>query len=175
MTAELLVNVTPSETRVAYIDGGILQEIHIEREARRGIVGNIYKGRVSRVLPGMQAAFVDIGLDKAAFLHASDIMPHTECVAGEEQKQFAVRDISELVRQGQDLAVRGTWADPGANPIILTIDGTLAVAASATSDLTVATFKIPQLGLSGANTKEVSLVLTQAGHSVSAGKVTVTA
>ena len=75
MTAELLVNVTPSETRVAYIDGGILQEIHIEREARRGIVGNIYKGRVSRVLPGMQAAFVDIGLDKAAFLHASDIMP----------------------------------------------------------------------------------------------------
>lgn len=57
MTAELLVNVTPSETRVAYIDGGILQEIHIEREARRGIVGNIYKGRVSRVLPGMQAAF----------------------------------------------------------------------------------------------------------------------
>lgn len=77
MTAELLVNVTPSETRVAYIDGGILQEIHIEREARRGIVGNIYKGRVSRVLPGMQAAFVDIGLDKAAFLHASDIMPHT--------------------------------------------------------------------------------------------------
>ena len=69
MTAELLVNVTPSETRVAYIDGGILQEIHIEREARRGIVGNIYKGRVSRVLPGMQAAFVDIGLDKAAFLH----------------------------------------------------------------------------------------------------------
>ena len=71
MTAELLVNVTPSETRVAYIDGGILQEIHIEREARRGIVGNIYKGRVSRVLPGMQAAFVDIGLDKAAFLHAS--------------------------------------------------------------------------------------------------------
>ena len=81
MTAELLVNITPSETRVAYIDGGILQEIHIEREARRGIVGNIYKGRVSRVLPGMQAAFVDIGLEKAAFLHASDIMPHTECVA----------------------------------------------------------------------------------------------
>lgn len=68
--SELLVNITPSETRVAYIDGGILQEIHIEREAKRGIVGNIYKGRVSRVLPGMQAAFVDIGLDKAAFLHA---------------------------------------------------------------------------------------------------------
>ncbi|NIH11631.1 MAG: class I SAM-dependent methyltransferase, partial [Serratia symbiotica] len=65
----------------------------------RGIVGNIYKGRVSRVLPGMQAAFVDIGLEKAAFLHASDIMPHTECVAGDEKKNFIVRDISELVRQ----------------------------------------------------------------------------
>lgn len=59
-----------SETRVAYISGGILQEIHVEREAKRGLVGNIYKGRVSRVLPGMQAAFIDIGLEKAAFLHA---------------------------------------------------------------------------------------------------------
>ncbi|MGK2888567.1 MAG: ribonuclease G [Candidatus Malihini olakiniferum] len=106
MTAELLVNVTPSETRVAYINGGILQEIHIEREAKRGIVGNIYKGRVSRVLPGMQAAFVDIGLDKAAFLHASDIMPHIELVAEEKQKNFHVGDIAELVRQGQDLMVQ---------------------------------------------------------------------
>ena len=78
MSAELLLNVTPSETRVAMIEGGALQEIHVERDARRGIVGNIYKGRVSRVLPGMQAAFVDIGLEKAAFLHASDIVPHTE-------------------------------------------------------------------------------------------------
>ena len=79
MTAELLVNVTPSETRVAYIDGGILQEIHIEREARRGIVGNIYKGRVSRVLPGMQAAFVDIGLEKNAFLYAGDFGNSRNC------------------------------------------------------------------------------------------------
>ncbi|STK91451.1 ribonuclease G [Escherichia coli] len=125
MTAELLVNVTPSETRVAYIDGGILQEIHIEREARRGIVGNIYKGRVSRVLPGMQAAFVDIGLDKAAFLHASDIMPHTECVAGEEQKQFTVRDISELVRQGQDLMVQVVKDPLGTKGARLTTDITL--------------------------------------------------
>ncbi|MCV5216142.1 S1 RNA-binding domain-containing protein, partial [Escherichia coli] len=85
MSAELLLNVTPSETRVAMIEGGVLQEIHIERESRRGIVGNIYKGKVSRVLPGMQAAFVDIGLDKAAFLHASDIVPHTECVAENEK------------------------------------------------------------------------------------------
>ena len=125
MTAELLVNITPSETRVAYIDGGILQEIHIEREAKRGIVGNIYKGRVSRVLPGMQAAFVDIGLDKAAFLHASDIMPHTECVAGDEQKNFSVRDIAELVRQGQDLMVQVVKDPLGTKGARLTTDITL--------------------------------------------------
>ena len=74
MSTELLINVTPSETRVAMVESGTLQEVHIERESKRGIVGNIYKGRVSRVLPGMQAAFVDIGLEKAAFLHASDIV-----------------------------------------------------------------------------------------------------
>ncbi len=91
MTAELLVNVTPSETRVAYIDGGILQEIHIEREARRGIVGNIYKGRVSRVLPGMQAAFVDKLRIRPHFCTRVDIMPHTGMRCREEQKQFTVR------------------------------------------------------------------------------------
>ena len=85
--AELLVNVTPSETRVALVENGILKELHIEREAKRGIVGNIYKGRVTRVLPGMQSAFVDIGLEKAAFLHASDIVSHTECVDENEKKQ----------------------------------------------------------------------------------------
>ncbi|MDR0806570.1 MAG: ribonuclease G [Enterobacteriaceae bacterium] len=125
MTAELLVNVTPSETRVAFIEGGILQEVHIDRESKRGIVGNIYKGRVSRVLPGMQAAFVDIGLDKAAFLHASDIMPHTECIADNEQKQFHVRDITELVRQGQDLVVQVVKDPLGTKGARLTTDITL--------------------------------------------------
>ncbi|MFC1234798.1 ribonuclease G [Vibrio sp. F74] len=125
MSAELLINVTPSETRVAMIEGGILQEVHIEREARRGIVGNIYKGRVSRVLPGMQAAFVDIGLEKAAFLHASDIVPHTECVAENEKKQFQVRDISELVRQGQDIVVQVVKDPLGTKGARLTTDITL--------------------------------------------------
>ena len=125
MSAELLLNVTPSETRVAMIEGGTLQEIHIERDARRGIVGNIYKGRVSRVLPGMQAAFVDIGLEKAAFLHASDIVPHTECVAENEKKQFQVRDISELVRQGQDIVVQVVKDPLGTKGARLTTDITL--------------------------------------------------
>ena len=125
MSAELLINVTPSETRVAMIENGILQEVHIERESRRGIVGNIYKGRVSRVLPGMQAAFVDIGLEKAAFLHASDIVPHTECVAENEKQQFQVRDISELVRQGQDIVVQVVKDPLGTKGARLTTDITL--------------------------------------------------
>ncbi|MBD1574500.1 ribonuclease G [Vibrio sp. S17_S38] len=124
-SAELLINVTPSETRVAMIEAGILQEVHIEREARRGIVGNIYKGKVSRVLPGMQAAFIDIGLDKAAFLHASDIVPHTECVSENEKKQFQVRDISELVRQGQDIVVQVVKDPLGTKGARLTTDITL--------------------------------------------------
>lgn len=125
MSAELLLNVTPSETRVAMIEGGVLQEVHVERDARRGIVGNIYKGKVSRVLPGMQAAFIDIGLEKAAFLHASDIVPHTECVAENEKKQFQVRDISELVRQGQDIVVQVVKDPLGTKGARLTTDITL--------------------------------------------------
>jgi ribonuclease G len=71
---EILINVTPSEVRAALLENGILQEVYIERAARRGVISNIYKGRVSRVLPGMQAAFVDIGLQRTAFLHVSDIV-----------------------------------------------------------------------------------------------------
>ncbi len=73
MSEEILINVTPSETRVALVENGQLQEVHIERARKRGYFGNIYKGRVVRVMPGMQAAFVELGLDRAAFLHASDI------------------------------------------------------------------------------------------------------
>jgi len=106
MTAEVLVNVTPSETRVAIVENGILQEIHIEREERRGLVGNVYVGKVSRVLPGMQAAFVDIGLEKAAFLHASDIF--TKVVPNEEpsREPVAAKEIGQLVRQGQYIMVQ---------------------------------------------------------------------
>lgn len=125
MSVELLMNITPTETRVALVEGGILQELHIERQATKGIVGNIYKGKVSRVLPGMQAAFVDIGLDKAAFLHASDIVPHTECVAQTEKVQFKVADISELVRQGQDIMVQVVKDPLGTKGARLTTDITV--------------------------------------------------
>ncbi|MFD0966299.1 ribonuclease G [Seminibacterium arietis] len=124
-SVEILVNITPSETRIALIETGILKEVHIERQAKRGIVGNIYKGRVTRVLPGMQSAFVDIGLEKAAFLHASDIVSYTECVDENEQKQFAVKDITELVREGQDLVVQVVKDPLGTKGARLTTDITL--------------------------------------------------
>ncbi len=125
MSVELLINVTPSETRVALVESGILQEVHVERRAKRGLVGNIYNGKVSRVLPGMQAAFVDIGLDKAAFLHASDIVPHTECVADVEQEHFQAGNIAELVRQGQHLMVQVVKDPLGTKGARLTTDITL--------------------------------------------------
>jgi len=104
MTVELLANVTPQETRVAVVENGMLQEVFIERARRRGLVGNIYKGVVSRVLPGMQAAFIDIGLDKAAFLHAADIV-----VASDEEKfeQNGNGDsITRLLKDGQEILVQ---------------------------------------------------------------------
>lgn len=98
MSEEILVNVTPPETRVALIENGSVQEILVERNRRCGLVGNIYKGVVSRVLPGMQAAFIDIGLDKAAFLHASDIIAES----GENRSE----NIQELISDGDSLIVQ---------------------------------------------------------------------
>ncbi|MFD0737731.1 ribonuclease G [Lysobacter koreensis] len=115
MTEEILVNVTPRETRVAVVENGMLQELHIERGWRRGVVGNIYKGRVLRVMPGMQAAFVEIGLDRAAFLHAADIIkpaPISEGSGGDGEEAPVVlpptptRPIAELLREGQDIIVQ---------------------------------------------------------------------
>ena len=78
MSEEILVNVTPLETRVAVVDHGVLQDVQIERAANRGIVGNIYIGKVVRVLPGMQAAFVDIGEERTSFIHVADVYPLDE-------------------------------------------------------------------------------------------------
>ena len=101
MGQEILINVTPQETRVAVLEQGIAQELMIERSSSLGIVGNIYRGKVCRVLPGMQSAFVEIGLQRAAFLHAADIM---EChVDGEPQVE---RPIQEVLREGQSIIVQ---------------------------------------------------------------------
>lgn len=129
MSAELLINVTPQETRVSLIDHGVLQEVFVERDKRRGLVGGIYKGKVCRVLPGMQAAFVDIGLDRAAFLHASDVAnspldsvrnkqledtynssvpSHREPAHSEHLSPNGIThtNISALLREGQELLVQ---------------------------------------------------------------------
>ncbi len=99
---EILINVTPREVRAAVVENGVLQELMIERASRRGLIGNIYKGRVSRVLPGMQAAFVDIGLDRAGFLHVADIRPR-RVEASEEDREPAIRD---LLREGDEILVQ---------------------------------------------------------------------
>ncbi len=114
MSEEILINVTPQETRVAVVENGVLQEVHIERTRARGIVGNIYKGKVTRILPGMQAAFVDIGMDRAAFLHASDIQGRQNVSGGMPPRTAGVAEaqggpphsISELLRDGQEVVVQ---------------------------------------------------------------------
>ncbi|MEO0615960.1 MAG: ribonuclease G [Pseudomonadota bacterium] len=111
VSEEILVNVTPSEQRAAVVENGVLHEVFIERASRRGLVGNIYKGRVSRVLPGMQAAFIDIGLERTAFLHASDIAApvdpadpdHGELRAPNGDGTPSIRD---LVSEGGEILVQ---------------------------------------------------------------------
>lgn len=101
---EILINVTPQETRVAIVENGSLQEVCIERLGNRGIVGNIYKGKVNRVLPGMEAAFVDIGLERSGFLHVSDFDLGTG--AEEEGEEVHRPSISDLLHEGQSLLVQ---------------------------------------------------------------------
>src|SRR6056297_1463425 len=101
MTKELVINTTSHETRVALLEGGHIAELYIERERERGIVGNIYKGKVVRVLPGMQAAFVDIGLERAAFIHAHEVTP-----SGTPSDEHST--IGQLLHEGQALVVQVT-------------------------------------------------------------------
>ena len=100
MTEEILINVTPQETRVAITGSGVVQELLVERTMSRGRVGNIYMGRVARVLPGMQSAFIAIGLERAAFLHVADIR--------EQRKPSAepVKPIETILTEGQSVIVQ---------------------------------------------------------------------
>ncbi len=102
MSQELLVNITPMETRVALVENGVPQEIMIERSNKRGLVGNIYKGKVVRVLPGMQAAFIDIGEARTAFLHVDDLLPRDH----KNSAESAEPDIRKLLHDGQQVAVQ---------------------------------------------------------------------
>ena len=109
MTAEILINVSPREVRAALVEEGVLQEIFLERANRRGLISNIYKGRVSRVLPGMQAAFIDIGLERTAFLHASDIVHPAVGENGHPDQPVAAnagQSIQSLVTEGDEILVQ---------------------------------------------------------------------
>src|SRR6266550_5659404 len=99
MANEILINVTPQETRVAVLEQSIVQELHVERASARGLVGNIYLGRVARVLPGMQSAFIEIGLERAAFLHIADIWEH-------RQNGHENRPIERILHEGQSLLIQ---------------------------------------------------------------------
>jgi ribonuclease G len=103
MSEEILINVSPVETRVALVENGVLQEFYLERSHGLTYVGNIYRGKVVRVLPGMQAAFVDIGLERTGFIHAADMLP--ELPEGEVRRS-EVPDIRTLVREGETLLVQ---------------------------------------------------------------------
>ena len=111
MSEEILVNVTPMETRVAVVENGATQDIYIERSASRGVVGNIYAGKVQRVLPGMQAAFVDIGLERNSFIHISDI------VAGDAANGALIRDH---LHEGKKVIVQVTKEPLGSKGARLT-------------------------------------------------------
>jgi ribonuclease G len=117
MQNEILINATPGETRVAILEKGQLLDLHIERATTRNVVSNVVMGRVTRVLPGMQAAFVDIGLEKAAFLYAGDYVEDIERLEGEEGAidagprrrrggRRAPPDIGTLLQEGQEILVQ---------------------------------------------------------------------
>ncbi|MBZ0272251.1 Rne/Rng family ribonuclease [bacterium] len=123
MARELVINVTDSETRIALLESGALAEFHVEYARKLGVVGNVYKGKVIRVLPGMQAAFVEIGLERAAFLYVADVRGHREESAALDETgdvddtEETIEDelesedagglpIEELLREGQDLMVQ---------------------------------------------------------------------
>ncbi|NMF88357.1 ribonuclease G [Aromatoleum petrolei] len=99
MSIEFLINFTPQETRVAIVEQGVVQELHVERTASRGIVGNIYLGKVVRVLPGMQSAFIDIGLERTAFLHVADIW-------SDRHNGDTGKPIERILVEGQNLTVQ---------------------------------------------------------------------
>ena len=109
MQQDILINWSPQETRVAVVEHGAVQELHVERTLERGLVGNVYLGKVARVLPGMQSAFINIGLERAAFLHVADLWaPHVEpdATQGAARPVAPPVPIERKVFEGQSLMVQ---------------------------------------------------------------------
>jgi ribonuclease G len=112
MSEEILINSTPNETRVALVENGMLQEVLLERNRKSSIVGNIYIGRVEKVLPGLQAAFIDIGMSRSAFMHVTDVCSQQKLIRLEGQSQnnseqeVNFPSISKMVHEGQKIIVQ---------------------------------------------------------------------
>jgi len=134
MREELLINATPRETRVAVVENGVLHELMLERSNQKGLVGNIYRGRVIRVLPGMQSAFIDIGIERAAFLHVSELVEKSKPESSETENQPKnnagknghEEDITKLLKPGQSILVQVTKDPLGSKGARLTTHITLA-------------------------------------------------
>ncbi|MCP3674395.1 MAG: S1 RNA-binding domain-containing protein, partial [Gammaproteobacteria bacterium] len=133
MRDELLINTTPREARVAVVENGVVHELMLERSSRRGLVGNIYRGKVVRVLPGMQSAFVDIGIERAAFLHLSDLVKKSHSTDKVETENSSStnhsnsnEDITTLLRPGQTVLVQVIKDPMGSKGARLTTQLTLA-------------------------------------------------
>jgi ribonuclease G len=120
VSEEILINSTPSETRVALVENGMLQEVWLERASHTGYIGNIYNGQVSRVLPGLQAAFIEIGLERTAFLHARDMVRHVPVAEGDDPPAEPL--ISDLLRQGDTITVQVIKDPLGSKGARLTTD-----------------------------------------------------
>src|SRR5206468_944561 len=114
MSREIVINTTKHESRIAVLDEGQVVELWVERTRHRTVVGNIYKGRVTKVLPGMQSAFVDLGLERDAFLYVSDVIEDIEEYESETPDELQLDEvnhrpeasISDLLREGQEILVQ---------------------------------------------------------------------
>ncbi|MGM0564377.1 MAG: ribonuclease G [Pseudomonadota bacterium] len=124
MSEEILINVSPQETRVAVLENGVLQEVYLERSHEQSVVNNLYVGRVARIMPGMEAAFVDIGLERAAFLHVADIIQAQ--VPASEGQEARRKKITEVLREGQSLLVQVVKEPLGTKGARLTTQITVA-------------------------------------------------
>src|SRR5437867_9547668 len=103
MQQDILINWSPQETRVAVVEHGAVQELQVERTLERGLVGNVYLGKVVRVLPGMQSAFIDIGLERAAFLHIADVW---DARSHNGQNNVPPTPIEKMLYDGQSITVQ---------------------------------------------------------------------
>src|SRR3982750_840620 len=111
MTKEMIVSSNGHETMVAILEDDLVAEIFVERERHRGVVGNVYKGRVSKVLPGMQSSFIDLGLERDGFLYVADVLDSAEQLAQMESDE----DEAEAAGEAKDAADPARAREPGAS------------------------------------------------------------